>query len=130
MPEVTQLQGAWRITGEMLSNVHVISDSFSAVKEGTRFCLCLLFLLVRFVFVFVPQERMLLDSGDRELAPRGPCLNGTLPSLGGEAVGGRSQSELQISRVCCKPSQVLGTATRPWLRLAARFLPSLSSEDI
>lgn len=57
MPEATQLQGAWWITGEMVFNVHVISDSFSAVKEGTRSCLCLLFLLVRFVFVFVPMER-------------------------------------------------------------------------
>lgn len=55
-----------------------------------------------------------LDSGTRGLAPpEAPVRMG--PSRlrsAGEAGGGRSQSELQISQVCCKPGQVLGTAAR------------------
>lgn len=40
----------------MLSVQSLAIVSLLAVKEGTRTCLCLLFLLVRLVFVFVPVE--------------------------------------------------------------------------
>lgn len=107
----------------------------SAVKEGTRFRLCVLFLLVWCVFVFVPVELFWIRE-PKSWPPRGPCLNGTEPPLLARSLGGEAVCRRKIPIRAADPPGVLqaqpGSGDRcqePWLRLAARFLPSLSSKD-